>query len=242
MIFSHLLNKLHPAILRLYQLVTAYNTLNNQNTTLYDLFGNTQHKVTFAEASKLVEIFTNGHPQTLDDLIKYFSANLKIFRDQKENKAITFWLKNCFGINISDVFQSHNKDSDDSVFADYIYDNLYEDMYGNSDLINLESENANKIIQDNRDKIQNILNIELIHWQRWIAFINEEHDEDDPVIYHTYHGTKGEEYENVVIIMENSFGKRKKINLKIIFLVYLLIQYRKIKRRWKKRIWKIHAI
>lgn len=217
MIFSHLLNKLHPAILRLYQLVTAYNTLNNQNTTLYDLFGNTQHKVTFAEASKLVEIFTNGHPQTLDDLIKYFSANLKIFRDQKENKAITFWLKNCFGINISDVFQSHNKDSDDSAFADYIYDNLYEDMYGNSDLINLESENANKIIQDNRNKIQNILNIELIHWQRWIAFINEEHDEDDPVIYHTYHGTKGEEYENVVIIMENSFGKRKKNKFKDYF-------------------------
>lgn len=81
MIFSHLLNKLHPAILRLYQLVTAYNTLNNQNTTFYDLFGNIQHKITFAEASKLVEIFTNGHPQTLDDLIKYFSANLKIFRD-----------------------------------------------------------------------------------------------------------------------------------------------------------------
>ncbi|MCT7602463.1 TGBp1 family protein, partial [Aliarcobacter butzleri] len=29
------------------------------------------------------------------------------------------------------------------------------------------------------------------------------------VIYHTYHGTKGEEYENVIIIMENQFGLDK---------------------------------
>ncbi|ORF05735.1 3'-5' exonuclease, partial [Snodgrassella alvi] len=50
-----------------------------------------------------------------------------------------------------------------------------------------------------------------------IAFINEEHDEDDPVIYHTYHGTKGEEYENVVIIMENSFGQREKNKFKDYF-------------------------
>lgn len=83
MIFSHLLNKLHPAILRLYQLVTAYNTLNNQNTTLYDLFGNTQHNVTFAEASKLVEIFTNRHPQTLDDFNKIFFSQFKDFQRPK---------------------------------------------------------------------------------------------------------------------------------------------------------------
>ena len=31
----------------------------------------------------------------------------------------------------------------------------------------------------------------------------------EDVIYHTYHGTKGEEYANVIIIMEKGFGKDK---------------------------------
>jgi DNA helicase-2/ATP-dependent DNA helicase PcrA len=30
---------------------------------------------------------------------------------------------------------------------------------------------------------------------------------DSDIIFHTYHGTKGEEYENVAIIMEHSFGR-----------------------------------
>lgn len=56
--------------------------------------------------------------------------------------------------------------------------------------------------------LQNILDIPIEQFLKWFHFINETQISD--VIYHTYHGTKGREYENVVIVMENDFGARGK--------------------------------
>ncbi|MNP46568.1 hypothetical protein D3C76_1405760 [compost metagenome] len=41
----------------------------------------------------------------------------------------------------------------------------------------------------------------------WYRYILNKHK--DSVIYHTYHGTKGLEFDNVIIIMENAFGRTK---------------------------------
>ena len=35
-------------------------------------------------------------------------------------------------------------------------------------------------------------------------------EKGEKIYYHTYHGTKGREFENVVIIMKNSFGGNNK--------------------------------
>ncbi|OTQ12361.1 hypothetical protein B6D16_13170 [Gilliamella apicola] len=74
-------------------------------------------------------------------------------------------------------------------------------------IIKNENENENEQIKEELDqKIQIILNVNLGEWLNWISFINEERDDNTKVIYHTYHGTKGEEYDNVAIIMEHDFG------------------------------------
>ncbi|WP_141395913.1 hypothetical protein [Providencia rettgeri] len=49
----------------------------------------------------------------------------------------------------------------------------------------------------------------------WAKYINREQDGD--IRYHTYHGTKGEEYENVIVIMEHSFGRMNKDKFKSFF-------------------------
>ena len=54
------------------------------------------------------------------------------------------------------------------------------------------------------ENIRQLLKINFLEYLKWFSFINKEENEE--IIYHTYHGTKGEEYENVIIIMENGFG------------------------------------
>ena len=58
---------------------------------------------------------------------------------------------------------------------------------------------------DEMKQVDALLNIGLAQWHSWIDFIDRK-DEGKDIIFHTYHGTKGEEYENVAIIMEHSFG------------------------------------
>jgi DNA helicase II / ATP-dependent DNA helicase PcrA len=79
-------------------------------------------------------------------------------------------------------------------FTDYLLNELYRDI--EEDKIDAAKEN---LVQ--------LLTTDLSEYERWYDFINKE--QNGEVIYHTYHGTKGEEYENVIIIMENGFGKDK---------------------------------
>ncbi|KDN15459.1 hypothetical protein BGI40_10175 [Snodgrassella communis] len=215
MLLSRILNKLHPAVLRLYQLVTAYNSLNNPHTTLYDLFGNTQRSVTFAEAGELVKILKQQQPPTtLNEFIQNISTGLNQLaknKNKSESDAIQFWLKNCFGINYPKDIKQNNAGLADLSFADYYIDFLlYEDMYGSINHAETEVEETDDVVATNQQHISDILDIDLSQWLSWVAFIDD-HAKEQQVIYHTYHGTKGEEYDNVVIIMENDFG-RKQIN------------------------------
>ncbi|ORF61689.1 3'-5' exonuclease, partial [Gilliamella apicola] len=87
-------------------------------------------------------------------------------------------------------------------FYEYIKDTIYTNMFGD--------ENENGLIKEKNNMIQEILNVNLTEWLNWVSFINEERDDNTKVIYHTYHGTKGEEYDNVAIIMEHDFGRTRK--------------------------------
>ena len=52
-----------------------------------------------------------------------------------------------------------------------------------------------------------MLSIPLDEYTRWHRFIADEQDSE--IEFHTYHGVKGLEYENVIVIMENDFGRSK---------------------------------
>jgi len=67
-------------------------------------------------------------------------------------------------------------------------------------------------------KLKELLNIELGQWLIWYEFINN--DQKTDTVYHTYHGTKGAEYDNVIIIMENNFGRMNKNKFSSFFKNY----------------------
>lgn len=226
-LFARELDKLHPAVLRLYQLVTAYNNCINPHKTLYDLFGDTQSEVTFAVALKLAQLFRCKHPNNLHEFIQHIDNVLNdLCVDQNnvvlsEQEAVRFWLKKNFGFNFQYLFNRNKNKTQNIGFKDYMYGLVYEEMYGKIEKFNpdveLTDEQADEEINKRHQDIDEILNIDLNIWQQWVAFINNEHNKEQTVTYHTYHGTKGEEYDNVAIIMEHNFGKTNKNKFKNYF-------------------------
>ncbi len=45
--------------------------------------------------------------------------------------------------------------------------------------------------------------------ENWYYYVSLKKDDKKEKIYHTYHGTKGLEYENVIIVMDKGFGREK---------------------------------
>lgn len=191
-LLSHQLEKLHPAVFIFYHLVMLYKKLKNKNTTYYDLLGNTNNDITFDNAKKIIKLLVNIEATTLNDFLKALSNLIQANNQDYTNSVIRYCLNNSLSINYFD-----NKEY--GSFYDYIKYIIYKYTF--------EEQNKNEQIKEEKNKIiQNILDVKLAEWLNWVSFINEERNEDTKVIYHTYHGTKGAEYDNVAIIMEHDFG------------------------------------
>lgn len=57
------------------------------------------------------------------------------------------------------------------------------------------------------EQIETLLNLDKEIFYRWYQYINRNYEED--TIYHTFHSTKGLEYDNVIMIFGDSFGRSK---------------------------------
>jgi DNA helicase-2/ATP-dependent DNA helicase PcrA len=55
--------------------------------------------------------------------------------------------------------------------------------------------------------IEDFLNINLNEFELWYKYILRKNETN--IVYHTYHGTKGLEFDNVLILMGNAFGRNK---------------------------------
>ncbi len=76
----------------------------------------------------------------------------------------------------------------------------------------LEKLNPNLNLDDDEDlrnaqkHLDSLLEIDIAEWDLWYNLISS--STNQTISFHTYHGTKGEEYGNVLIFMENSFGRK----------------------------------
>ena len=195
-LLSHQLEKLHPAVLTFYHLSMLYKKLKSKNTTYYELLGKTNDDVTFDSANRIINLLASMNVTTLDELLKNISQIIHENDADYTNPAIKYCLNNSLSINYNDIKKYDS-------FYNYMKDVVYKNIIKNQS----ENQSENEQIKEELDqKIQIILNVNLAEWLNWISFINEERNNNKKVIYHTYHGTKGEEYDNVAIIMEHNFG------------------------------------
>ena len=100
-----------------------------------------------------------------------------------------------------------------------LFQNLVNDIVGLSsfeDFLNhvLHKFNPNLDLEDDtaieeaKTHLNTVFEISLIEYKNWVNFILEQSDKD--VVFHTYHGTKGREFDNVLIIGQNDFGSRNR--------------------------------
>lgn len=61
-------------------------------------------------------------------------------------------------------------------------------------------------LQDFNNYIDNFLNISIDIFECWFDYVNRAENKED-VIYHTFHSTKGLEFDNVLILLQKKFGK-----------------------------------
>ena len=67
-----------------------------------------------------------------------------------------------------------------------------------------EEDGETKIEDMNLDRVKQLLAIDIKVFEKWFYYV--ERKEQDEIVYHTYHGTKGLEFENVLIVIEDGFG------------------------------------
>lgn len=131
-------------------------------------------------------------------------------------KTLVNQLKNINGDSLKDLLQNIGLELENS--DNHTLMIVFSDMFEIDDPLSMESI-INKFKQDLFDDeidetvFENFLNIEFQDLYNWYNYINGNSN------YHTFHGTKGLEFENVVVIMKEKNG-RSKINFKDYFKSY----------------------
>jgi len=195
-VLSQQLEKLHPAVLTIYRFVKLYQDIHNSVVSYYDIFGTSSKNMVFSKASLVVRELKN---KTLTSLREW----IDLIIDRLENSEAKKELGN---VLINRVNWDKEKMISAGIFRSTFLDSINALMNEGS-----EAEvNA-------REKVDSVLALPITSLINWVNFIDGV--EGDDISYHTYHGTKGEEYNNVAIILEHSFGVKNKDKFKNYFKV-----------------------
>lgn len=138
-----------------------------------------------------------------DILINYnypFNTIKKMINDMKglNGENLKEYLQTFFDLRNSD---ENIRKVIDSIFIEDIgsYDDLINYIY------NTLYKSDEEISQDNIDQVNSFLEMNTSVYNNWYNFVNDISNES--VEYHTYHSTKGKEFDNVVIFMSHNFGR-----------------------------------
>lgn len=195
-VLSQQLEKLHPIILIIYNFVKLYRDIQQGVVSYYDIFGTLGKNITFSKASKVIRNLETSEVTSLNDWIN-FIANL--LEDRNIKIILSKILINRINYEPDQVISS---DKFQSAFLDSI-DTLMNGWSGSEDE------------KKSKEKVDSVLALPITSLIKWVNFIDNIKTND--IGYHTYHGTKGEEYKNVAIILEHSFGRMNKNKFKRYF-------------------------
>lgn len=135
----------------------------------------------------------------------------------KELKTIIDSLKTIKGGNLRELMES--------IFSVYYSGDkslktIIEGVFGKETGISLQQIQtyiSDCLYKFNNKKIDSLLDVEYQELSRWYKYITKE--ETNRIVYHTIHGSKGEEYDNVALIIGDNFQSKDKF-FKNFFLDY----------------------
>lgn len=202
---THQLDKLDPSLRILYNLIKLHINLKNDFTTYYDLLGNTKYQISFNQAKKMINNLRDIKANNLNKFIQRLSKLIHKNDPTYLDGCILAILENTLSVSCKSL--KSYKD-----FYSYLQSVLLNTMYSQSP----QAEDR----KDQIKTIKSILNVELEQFVNWVNYIDRM-SISSTIQYHTYHGSKGEEYDNVAIIMENNFGERHGKNKFLQYFSYL---------------------
>ena len=179
---SNDLDKLGDIQLLLYNTLDLYTKLSNEETLVTSII----------DTKEITEL------------------NIEKFRE------IVNCLKNINGETLLGLFQSIERlcQNGDDIYKKILQKNIASEVYSVNSLKNYIKQTLFPDIKNDEedsnanDCILELLNIDLNECICWYNYINRKYS--GSIVYHTFHGTKGLEFDNVVIIMGNSFGRKKR--------------------------------
>ncbi|MGZ8065614.1 UvrD-helicase domain-containing protein [Aeromonas salmonicida] len=195
-VLSQQLEKLHPTVLSIYHFVKLYQDIKKSRVSYYNIFGASSKNIPFSKASLVIRELKNKEIITFKDWVDLIINRLET-SDAKEvlGKAL-----------INRVNYEQDKVVSADIFQSILLNNI-------NTLMNEDSESEDTA----KEKIDSVLALPIKSLISWVDFIDG--IETDDFSYHTYHGAKGEEYKNVAIILEHSFGSMNKDKFKNYFKV-----------------------
>lgn len=193
-VLSQQLEKLHPMVLTIYHLINLYQNVQQGKVSYYDIFGASSKNMAFSKASLIIRELRNIEVKSLKDWVDLIVDRLEN-SDAKEElvKAL-----------INRLNFENDEVASENIFRSTLLSRI-------NALMNEDSEDEDKA----KEKVESILELPITSLINWAKFIDG--IEADDIIYHTYHGSKGEEYKNVAIILGHSFGSKNKDKFKNYF-------------------------
>lgn len=180
-ILSQDLSKLGSIPNLFYRIMDFKVKIENPKTFITNLLNEKIYKeLTFNQLKELIGLLTSIEGESFKSFVE------SIFQIYNETD------KESYKKIIEDVFELEAYTFDN--FIDYLLSRLFP---------NVEEDD----IADAKEKMVELSDFDYIEYEAWFNFINKIENKD--VIYHTYHGTKGEEYKNVIVLMQNAFGARE---------------------------------
>lgn len=168
----------------IYRLVNFFVLIKNDKTSIYEIFDKSMCKdLNIEELNDVLNHIKSIKALNLGELIDQLCCIYSDLQLKKHNVYVVL-IEHLFNI--------------DNISSERIKRYFCENLFGN------ENEYDNQQFMDN---INQILNISMDEYLKWYNYINRISSND--IMFHTYHGTKGLEFDNVVIIMGNSFGREK---------------------------------
>ena len=181
-LISRDLNKLDGSIRIIFELMEFRELIAKKNKTLEDILPKERITISMFDAQNYVAELGSLVNKKVDTFKAYLTELFLLYK------------------NGSTLFKSKLKELIPSSEFGYT-------LNGFCQFLDDELSTGGSIKEEKRyGQINQAININLVAYMKWHKFVSDTSDELTK--FHTYHSTKGLEYKNIIIIMENSFSKK----------------------------------
>ncbi|MBB1272045.1 UvrD-helicase domain-containing protein [Psychromonas sp. SR45-3] len=184
-LLSHELTKLNPWVRLIYQIMSLFSIFKMENISIGDLVGKEKVKIL------VVRRFYEKIKKNID---KYLNISDFLIDLDKQDHSY----QEIISYSLSKHIPELQVDSVSSLLVDFLKNKA-------TDSFKLRGEKEEVAL---KELIEKIVCVDIKQWFNWFTFISK-HESSNQINYHTWHGTKGEEYDNVIIIMERNFQYKK---------------------------------